>query len=448
MLRFIALFGFALAWSVSARAVIVKKLSKDGSKVLLQLTRDEMDALVEGTRVVAEIGEDRLRVVGTLNKLNDKKKTIVLELDTPDQSITRKQRVLFTSFFATPMLSPLALDLAQYHQYHLSAVEMAQSVFAYDTQSTTKTQGSKTNSAFAGSGFRTAAAFYLMLHRSFGLSLSIDDRSAIENTRTLGAKASEEVLYRRYVPGFYAEVIPTWHLGFAYAVTRLSRSLGSGVDKLGMSYDFYQPVLSVTKSAVDWDAGVALTGREAVTAEDSKKDGTSNQKYFLRMVAPYELKLHARRFADPNWIYGGFLELFMAERSTGLDGKKPAPYAAYELARLQGKIEQRLEGGDRLDFLVGYAGARTPGGSGKERGLNALTASSQYYLRILPALLLGGVLDLSYGLYSAAQEDTDAASGQKQKTETSAQGYTWNVQVQARYDFDLTGDTKAAKLRL
>jgi hypothetical protein len=424
------------AASTAARAATVERVHKDKDKIIVSLSQVELASLEDGQDVVVEIAKPRIVLSGQVTKVNPLKKTAVIRLEAAEPRLARRQALRFLSVYWNVAQSPVITSFAQYHQYGRSFGEGGFGGFAEGTREKAGDRKSQT-SAF---GTRLAADGYVLLNpQSFGAGFDYERRDATFVSRPAGGKTEVGVTYNQVTPGAWANVQDHWRLGAGYRYTVIDQHFhGSGGSNF--SFDFGQPTISVVRYDSETEYGFDYVDKDKMTAEDFLPGiNGAGEVTESTMKLPAEAFGYIRSVSSPLFIWGVGAGWIFYERELSKSEPLREKATPAQQLRLRASLESRLEGGDKLDWVVAYDGGKALGLSTFEQTANELGVTATYQTTLGEALVVGGNANVAGGYVSLRDEQIDDQTGEAEEVARKVYGYRVSVMAFARYEVDLLG---------
>lgn len=431
----------------SAYAATVLKVNKEKDKVLLELTQAELAAAEEDRDVVVEFGKLRTITHGILRRLNPVKKTVVLELEAPDERFSKRQPVRFLSAFWNQSTSPLIFNYGQYHQYPRAFVEASAGAF---TSSMEIDQGEDAKVKSDTLGWRFFGGAYMALVPDrFGFGTRFDRRDigskSTSNTGTESGDTKADIVLNRATPGFWLAV--PWdlrvHARYEYSAIEMVLDVPP---KFTFNYTNGVPIIGVLMVTPDAELGIEYRDKDKFTSEATLTfAGKTVTIEDVRQV-PAEVDVSYRSVSTPLFIWGAGFGFIFYERLTEdpdggkLERKPEIP----ELLRARVTFEHRLSDGDKFDWMLSYDGGKSESLATTPRIINVGGFAVTYQSAFSPGFTIGGTMTGEYGTLATKEELTDQATGETIEAKDAYSGYTTSLMVFAKYDLDL-GQTRGRR---
>jgi hypothetical protein len=435
------------AASGTAAAATVRKVSAEKDQILVELTQAEMAVMTEGRAVILEIGKDRFIASGRLTKINIVKQTAVIELDEADDRIEAKQKVGFASFFWNVASSPVMTAVAQYHQYSRSFVEGRVGGFGGQLSSTDTTQSHSDESKATFSGYLMAVEGHLVIYpHNFGFGAAYERRDGSGKTEgthksdegETTSKSTTSETVNILTPSVWFETTPglRYGLGYAYKTVDYGYELGDFKPKWNFTTGRILASLVGYGDTSEWGVEYHDRGRQE-QSDTLVGDDASQTTVRYVYTDPAELAAFYRSASSRTFIWGLRGSYLLVDRRGAKDAPLDRRPTIPEQLTLRLSFEHRLTDGDKLEWMITYAGAQAHGLDDSPRGINAAGFALTYQMPLGTGWTGGGTFAAEGGALKV-QDDREAESGGEVVT-TEASGVNGSLVVFVRREFEGEG---------
>lgn len=415
-----------------ARAASILRVNQDQTKIILQLTPQELAKIELGNLVLLAVGQDGFVSSGRVERINIVQKSAMIVLAEADDRLASKQDVRLLAFFTNPMRAAFLRSIAQYHPYRHPGVETQMGVFATELRQHLSGNMVRTRSLGRIFALQTHLPVY---PDTFGLGLGYEHRGITNFIAQTGDDATSNLSFDRAEPGIWFQPESNLRLALRYDFTSLTLASGGGVDSLTYDFVFYQPHLSILWFGQNYEVGLEYRDRDAFTASASNRvrnNAAASQQQ--RRILPAELDVHGRFAAASGLVWGARLGGVFHERvANSLAYREQKPKLA-DMLRAAVSMEQRLTHADKLDYELSASGALVPNLATEPRGVHTSGVSMSYYRLLDSGLWFGGLGELAVGRrfdrVSVGEANTASASEEPRRSF----GTQFRMQVFARYD--------------
>ena len=398
-------FLFSILTSVSEAATI-QSVSPDGTKLHVKLSREELAVMPWRGQILIEASDLKGTFVApmSIHELAPTKSMVILTSQTPLTQVRRLMTVQFLPLFWDTINSRLLQSPSQLHSFkQLSAGGGSSLIF----EALAQRRSDRERRRLSRAAMLRADTVIPISNDLVGLTLGADYLSASQDlttaTRSEGENDNRTVTQNTRIvkntlrPGLWSNLGPDLRLGLHVEYMRVESVTKGNARKDLYLHELIEPQLGLTYFDTTFEGTILFKWGDKSTSKSSSPVIGVMTETISTLRTPAELWVTAR-FPTPRLgLWGaGIGYLFHTGESVFEDATMPHSKIP-EFLRARISLEQRLNQGSKVQWLLQYDGGKTPGPWITERLANTLSLTGGYQQLWNDVWTIGGQIRLEFG---------------------------------------------------